>query len=756
MIALLQNAEKMEKILTNRLFQIVLLLGLLCVSVVFSFSNTRWRDQIRNFTFDNYNIMAPRASSDNVVIVDIDEESLKEIGQMPWPRNVMADLVVKLKAMGAKVIVFDIVFAEPDRASPSFIAEMLKNTGDFALTGADFSNFPDNDEIFGEAIKKAGNVVTGFSFTNENTDKTPMQKGIFRGRNLENFVQNLAGATVNLKNINKDSAGNGSFFVSTDTDGIIRRVPMLVAHKRPNSSIASVYPSLSLETIRVYEGEKGGLVKLADERYAWFDPRRFGVEEIDIGRGKRVIPTNARGEFLVYFAKSNPEWYVSSHKILDDMYPADKIKGKIVLIGTSAVGLKDIRSTPLDPFIPGVEVHLNIIDQILQGKYLSRPFYAEGAEAVAIFLVGIFIIIFSSFIGAAAQAMAVVVIIAAAIFIGSYAFNKYGLLIDITYPSFCVAAIFMLSTILTYLRTEKERQAVRQAFGLYISPDFMKELTKDPEKLRLGGENRELTVMFTDIRKFTTISEGMGPEELIQLMNDFLTPMSDLVMQNRGTIDKYIGDAMMAFWNAPLDDPDHARHACKAALGMQSALDPVNAVIKEKAKIKGTQPALLKIGIGINTGQCAVGNMGSRQRFAYSVLGDAVNLASRFEGQTKTYHVGIIIGESTREKVQDFASLELDIIQVKGKTKPVRIFTLVGDRDVAVNEKFIALKTKHAKMIDTYQAGHFEEALKFSRECEEMESFGLQEFYKFHNGRLEELLKEAPESWSGIYFAKSK
>lgn len=739
----------LTRLITSRWFQIILLLGLLGVAVAFSFSHTRWREQIRNFTFDNYNIMKPREASENIVIVDIDEASLKQYGQMPWPRNLMGDLVTNLKAMGAKVVVFDIVFPEPDRSSPDNLAQIFENQPGSEDIVSKLSVMPDNDELFGQAIGQAGNVVTGFSFTNEATDAVPVQKGIFRGRNIERFVTRLQGAAVSLKSIGNDAAGNGSFFVSTDTDGIIRRVPMLVGHGRPNSSIISVYPSLSLEAVRVINGERGGQVLLADEKYAQLDPNRFGVTGIQLG--KLTIPTNARGEFLVYFAKSNPDWYISAAHILDKTYPAEKIKDKVVFIGTSAVGLKDIRSTPLDTFIPGVEVHLNIIDQILQGKYLSRSIEAEGTEAVAILGVGLFIILFAPFIGALSLALIVVAVLTAGIYAGWYAFITQGLLIDVTYPAFSVLAIFMLSTILTYLRTEQEKQAVRQAFGLYISPDFMKELTDNPEKLRLGGETRDLTVMFTDIRNFTTISESMKPDELIHLMNDFLTPMSDLVMQNRGTIDKYIGDAMMAFWNAPLDDPDHARHACLTGLAMQSALEPINQVLKNKG---GT--TLLKVGIGINSGPGAVGNMGSRQRFAYSVLGDTVNLASRLEGLTKQYGVGIIIGENTHEKMTDFAALELEVIRVKGKNKPVRIFTLLGDVNMKESAAFENIKLLHNEMLKAWRAGEFAKVIKLAKECEVLKFSGLETAYGFYIERAEKLLKDPPKDWDGIYDAKSK
>jgi adenylate cyclase len=414
------------------------------------------------------------------------------------------------------------------------------------------------------------------------------------------------------------------------------------------------------------------------------------------------------------------------------------------------VGLKDIRSTPLDTFVPGVEVHLNIVDQILEGKFLSRSIEAEGIEAVAIITVGLFIIIFSPFLGAAMQAAVVFVTLITGIYAGLQAFKNYGLLLDVTYPAFSVLALFMLSTVLTYLRSEREKRQVRQAFGLYISPDFMNELTRSPDKLKLGGETRELSVMFSDIRRFTTISEGLGPQELIQMMNDFLTPMSDLVMQNRGTIDKYIGDAMMAFWNAPLDDTHHARNACLTALKMQDCLTPINQKIVESL---GASHPLLEVGIGINTGPCAVGNMGSRQRFAYSALGDAVNLASRLEGQTKYYGVPIIIGEETQRIAEEFAVFELDYIKVQGKEKPVHIYGLYADESVNSDPDFKVMLQKHKTMLDFYREGSFTKA----REClSASHPDYLQKTYSIYMARIDHYIKNPPVNWQGVFEAESK
>ncbi len=749
----------MNRLLTNQIFQILILLALLSTAVLFSFSDSRWRQQIRNFTFDNYNLFKPREASGDIIIVDIDEASIKQVGQMPWPRTIMADLVTNLNTLGAKAIVFDIVFPESDRSSPASFARSFKNMEGLETLQERLSRLPDNDLLFGAAIKDAGNVVTGFSFTNEQTMGTPRQIGIFRGKDIDKFTPNLRGVSENLRIITKFAAGNGSFFVSTDTDGIIRRVPMLVGHNKPGTSITSIYPSLSLETLRVIDKERGGHVILSNQKYAKLDPNRFGIIGVRVGRGEegRFIPTNGRGEFLVYFAKSNPDWYIPAHTVLNKTIDPQTIKDKVVLIGTSAVGLKDIRSTPLDTFVPGVEVHLNIIDQILQSQFLKRSIEAEGIEAVTILAIGVVIILLSPFIGALTQAIVVTILMLASIYAGWYAFKTEGLLIDVIYPALSVLVIFTFSNILTYLRTETEKKQVREAFGLYISPDFMTELTKNPDKLKLGGEIRDLSIMFTDIRNFTSISEGLLPEELIQLMNDFLTPMSNLVMKNRGTIDKYMGDAMMAFWNAPLDDDRHAYHACITALQMKQALEPINKRLKENAEKDRKNPLKLTAGIGINTGPCAVGNMGSRQRFAYSALGDSVNLASRLEGQTKQYGVDILIGETTHQQAADLATLEIDLIRVIGKTQPVRIFALLGNEEMAKNERFIHWRETHEAMMTAYRNRDFDTAFKLADKCEMKEVSSITEVYEIYKERCITLMNNPPsDSWTGVYEATTK
>ena len=345
-----------------------------------------------------------------------------------------------------------------------------------------------------------------------------------------------------------------------------------------------------------------------------------------------------------------------------------------------------------------------------------------------------------------------------AMFYGSLqAYVQAGLLIDPVYSSAVLGALFLVSSLLSYVRSEADRRQVKTAFGHYISPAFMEELTKNPDKLKLGGEVKDLTAMFTDIRSFTSISEHLSPEELIQMMNDFLTPMSDLVMESRGTIDKYMGDAMMAFWNAPLDDADHARQACLTALKMNDALEPINEAIIERAKKEGREPLLLRAGIGINTGPCSVGNMGSKQRFAYSALGDAVNLASRLEGQTKTYGVETLVGEATRKLVPELAMLELDLIQVIGREKPVKVFTLIGDEKIAQSSEFKKWQAAHNGMLAAYRVADSSCAAQDCKEAVEFSYGRLQKYYELYQDRIIEITKNPPpEDWSGVYVAESK
>ena len=752
----------MMKLLTHKWTHFLVLLALLFGAVYFSGSNHEFRKRLQYATFDTYNKIKPRPPSDRVAIIDLDEESLKVLGQWPWPRTVMGNLVTALNDLGAKVVAFDIVFAEPDRTSPSLIAKTLPSGAAYDPVKSALEGLPDNDRLFAADIEKAGNVVTGFTRARpEETLRKPYQaaKPTFLVKDKTSFMERTfaaPGIAENLPAFSMAAAGNGSFMATPDVDGIIRQVSLLVRY--PPEKMAGfepeLYPMLGLEALRVDINKKSRLIVAQKKDKGALDT------EYAIKIANFEVPIESDGKIWVYYRHIDHSEYISAHKLFDPTQKEtlrEKIKDKIVFIGTSAEGLRDIRSTPLDIFVPGVEVHVNVVEQILQGKFLKRPTIIGGVEAAIIGLAGLLIILFAPF-------MNVIILgvltsgLMGCMFLGSWQMYKdMGILLDPVYPSMALSVLFLVSSLLSYIRSEAERQQVRQAFGLYISPVFMDEIAKNPDKLKLGGEVRDLTVMFTDIRSFTTISENLSPEELIHLMNDFLTPMSDLVMGNRGTIDKYMGDAMMAFWNAPLDDPDHARHACLVALKMNDALVPVNEQVKARALAEGRAPVLLNAGIGINTGPCSVGNMGSHQRFAYSALGDAVNLSSRLESQTKVYGVNILIGEETARAVPDLATLEMDLIQVKGKDKPVRIFTLIGDESAAAADDFKQWQTAHNGFLAAYRVADFGCAAQEMKTARDLSQGRLNAYYDMFGTRIAEYTKNPPpDDWGGVFVAKDK
>lgn len=743
----------MQKLLTSRLLHVLILVLFLMMLIFVRVGDPGWLQLARFRAFDMYNKFQPREPLNNVVIVDIDESSLREEnqGQWPWSRHVIGDLVTNLKDMGARSIVFDMVFAEQDRTSPEkIIARLPEEHLDPAVVSS-LQSLPDPDNTFANDIANAGNVVMGFIWSNNKsaTRETPTQsKPIIvskAARLLQARVPAIHHVVSSLPMFEKAAAGNGSFGVMTSGDGIIREVPLLFRLDK------ILYPSLAIEGLRVAE-DPDRPIKVRDikpEESELFSPPFL------MQIGKHYIPLNESGLFYVHYSKPRMREYIPAWKVLDKSLDPDRIKDKIVLVGTSAEGLKDLRSTPLNLFVPGVEVHLNVIEQIFQQRYLLRPSLMEGVELIFTFAVGIMVIGFSPFVNPFALAAVTLLMMSGISFLSVYAYVEKGLLLDPVYPSIAIFALSICAALFSYLRSEIERRAVRQAFGLYISPAFMNELTKDPDKLRLGGEIRDISVMFTDIRNFTTISERLPPADLIQLMNDFLTPMSDLVMSHRGTIDKYMGDAMMAFWNAPLDDPDHARNACIAALEMNKALIPINDRLKQMAADKGQEPILLKAGIGVNTGPGAVGNMGSKQRFAYSVLGDTVNLASRLESQTKAYGVEFLIGENTWVQVSDFAGLELDLIKVKGKKLPVRIHTILGDQNDAKSGDFQKLRAAHNDILASYRAMQWEKALDLINKINAPAS--VAGYYTMLAERITDLAKTPPANdWDGVYEAKSK
>ncbi len=698
---------------------------------------------LRVRTFDVYQQIKPRPQTPGMVtIVDIDEESLRHIGQWPWPRNVVARMLDRLTQMRAVVVGFDVVFAEPDRMSPQSLAETLPSLPPAVRDG--MMALPSNDRIFAEAVKR-GRVVlgqTGMPSDRPLPADAPRPSVAVLGDGLDRWVETHRGLLRNIPEIDRAAAGHGVFTVAGETDGVVRRVPMVLNVQ------GGYFPSLSVEMLRLAARQQSILIKTNPD---------IGIEGLRI-RGLPPIRTDANGRVWVYFSKSDPAQYVPAYKILDGSAPPASIAGRLVLIGTSAAGLLDIKATPLSPFLPGVEVHAQILENILTNSQLQQPRDAAGVEIVFAFAIGLAMIFLLPLIGAR---LTLVLFLAAAGGTLGWSWHAFAVtrtLYDPVLPILTALIIFIFLTYTSYAREETQRRQVRSAFSHYMSPALVERLASDPSHLKLGGEMRDMTLLFCDVRGFTTISEQFDAEGLTRLINRFLTPMTEVILDRQGTIDKYMGDCIMAFWNAPLDDPQHQAHACESALGMIDSLKVLNEKLKDEALLSGRKHIPINVGVGINSGQVCVGNMGSEQRFDYSVLGDDVNLASRLEGQSKTYGVTTVVGENTEPHVRDFALLELDLIRVKGKTVPVRIFGLVGDRQTAQSEAFLAHRAEHEKLLDAYRGQRWDEAEALARACQAAPiGQTVPKLYDMYLERIA-LFREQPpgEGWDGVFVATSK
>ena len=688
--------------------QPALALLVLAAAVVLRLFDPEILSDFRSLVFDQYQRLSPRPYDPNVPvrIVDIDDESLAQLGQWPWPRNLFAQLLEQLRRQGALAVALDIDFAEPDRSSPERMLSTWGVPRDDPVASELASRVKDPDEILAAEIAK-GRVVTGFVLVGQKTGKTPARKaGMAKmmGKDVDplELVPPFADAVPNIPVLEKAAAGNGSINVVPDRDGIVRRVPMIL------NGGGKLLPSLSAEALRVALNEKQYILRASGaQKYKRLFSLRGdkGIGEFSIGKiGKNSILTDPTAQVWLHDSGHQPQRFVSAWKVIAGQAP--NLRGAVVFIGTSAPGLQDLRSTPLVSAIPGVEIHAQIIEQIVTGDLLQRPIWADDLETGALLLMGIAMIGLMPWLRPAGCAAVGGVCVAAAFGAGWWAFDHLRWLLDPLYPTAGAGAVFLTMLMLSFQRSDIERRLVRETFSHYLAPAMVKRLVANPKLVRLGGEVRNLTIMFCDIRDFTTISEKMEATALTALLNDFLTPMSEAVMENGGTIDKYIGDSIMAFWNAPLDEPDHAKLACRATLEMRRRLAILNRTLADRAAAAGQSHSPIMIGIGLNSGDALVGNLGARSRVNYSVIGDNVNLASRIEGVSKGFGLDILIGEQTRNAAPDFAAIPIGDIFVKGKTLPARLYALIGGPEVASAPNAHELLDEIAKAAQAFKSGN--------------------------------------------------
>ncbi|MGO9628221.1 MAG: CHASE2 domain-containing protein [Xanthobacteraceae bacterium] len=704
-------------------------------------------EELRLRAFDLFQVLKPRQQTARpVVIADIDEASLKEIGQWPWPRTVVADLVTRLRGYGAVAVGFDIVFAEPDRLSPAVAAGSFRGLD--AETREKLAALPSNDTVFADAIKKAGGIVVGQAGAEapapRDDAEAVLQTGFaIRGPDPRALLATFPGLLRNIPPIEQAAAGRGLFSIKPERDGIVRRVPVVMEAQD------WLVPSLTMEMLRIV-GRASAILVRTDQA---------GVRTVAVPGLE--VPTDGHGQFWVYFNKRDPARFVSAADVLNGRVPADRFRNRLVLIGTSATGLLDIKTTPVEPAMPGVEVHAQILENVLTKSLLASPGYALGGEIIAAVVLGLAIIIAAPMLPAAIVVALGAILIAGLIGMSWYFFLAHHLLIDFTYPLISCWLIYLVLTFVNYFREQQQRQQIRSAFGFYLSPPLVEQLARSPEKLVLGGEERRMTILFSDVRGFTTISEHYkdDPQGLTHLMNRFLTPLTNAIIERKGTIDKYIGDAIMAFWNAPVDDDEHEANACDAALEMLARAEMLNGELKREAEASGGLYMPLRIGIGLNSGPCVVGNMGSDFRFNYSVLGDTVNLASRLESRTKDYRLSLVIGARTAERAKaKFATMEIDIIQVKGKKQPEVVFTVLGRAEVAEDPRSRELCDLNGQMLAAYRKQRWDEALALIERCRKLANgFGVDGLYEMYAERIEVYRAQPPSpDWTGVYEAESK
>ena len=715
-------------------------------------------EQLGNLLFDKFQQAAPRAydpMKSPVRIIDIDNESLNKLGQWPWPRTTIAKLNDRLSQVGAGVIAYDIIFSEADRTSPENMIDVFKTNP--TSKGKDFdilSALTQHDKVLANSFSKT-NVVAGFFFTREDNGNIPKAGGFsWSGTSPKNSIIDFGGSITPIPILQKNVTGHAFTSLNPGADGIIRSAPLIARIED------SYFRSLSLEALRLVQGAQTVIVRSSSGtgELASNDTKDPKVSRIQVGAFE--LPTTSSGALQMYFTEPVPERYIPAWKILSDDIPmsdwADLIAGHIVFIGTGADGLKDLKNTPMREAEPGVLVHAQVVEQIIAGQFLKRPYWVQVVELASVLIFGILLAFCLPRIGARAGFLLGVLTVVVVYFASWIAFKDYQFLLNPIYPLLAILSIYTVVTVSSFYLTESERSRIRNSFGMYLSPTMVKRVTEDPSQLSLGGEERNMTILFLDIRGFSKISESMQPSEITTFLNIFLTPMTDILQENFATIDKYIGDAIVAFWNAPLDDDEHEKNAARSVTKMLKSLSELNEQYSNQTEVKW--PDNVSVGIGLNTGICCVGNLGSKQRFSYSMIGDAANLAARIEGLTKQYKVSVLIGNETAAALEGFAIIEADLIKVVGRETPERIFILAGETYEASLPSYSTLLDKHELFLDAYRAQDWNTANALIPELKTLSTpFEFSGYYDVMAERIKTYSASPPPSdWGGIYVATSK
>jgi len=657
-----------------------------------------------------FHMRGPVRPDKDVVVVAIDHKSIKEIGRWPWSREVTGRLIENLGTYyGTKVTALDIVFSEPQNEAA--------------------------DRVLAAAVRKSGNTVMGYFFREEKGEPTADALAQLEGAKLKliriaDGVQSIpipefTGLDLNIPAVGAGALDFGFFNARPDADGLYRRSILLLLYN------GDIYPSLAMKALRHYLGSE-----------IMLDVRQWGVDSLQIGPLR--IPSREDGTMaLNFYGPAGSFATVSAADVIFRRLPKESLKGRIAFVGATEVGIYDLRPTPFDATLPGIEIHATMAANALEKRFLISDSVTQEMEIACIFILPILLGCLLAFVPGTFAGLAVLALVTAAFGLSNYVMFA-SLFRDMTliYPFFGIALTYLGSEAWRNLVVERKGRQLKKAFSSYVSPDLVKQIEKDPDKLVLGGEQRELTILFSDIRGFTTVSESLTPPELVKLLNEYLSPMTRIVLEQRGTLDKFIGDAVMALFNAPLDVPEHATHACIAAVRMMEMLKELNTGFTARGM------NTLDIGIGINTGPAVVGNMGADIRFDYTAIGDSVNLASRLEGLNKYYGSHILVSEDTRSRVSDsrFTFREVDRVKVKGKQQPVVMYELMISN--------MEILPGFEEGLKRYRSQEFSAARELFEELAETYNDGPSRLYA---GRCAEYIENPPPgNWDGVYTAKSK
>jgi adenylate cyclase len=653
---------------------------------------------IRLKGLDYYQRTQTKVDSDNVVVIEIDEASLEKNGQWPWPRTELANGIKKAFENEAAVVVLPIIFAEKDRMG--------------------------GDAEFVDMLQKVP-VITSQSASVKGKG-VPVPRGLATvGGQSDGWLYDYPNAIGPVKEIGESSAGVGMLLTAPELDGVVRRLPLIIQVKK------ETYPTLSLEVLRVFSGEPSYQAKINEA----------GIQAVRV-KGTNPINTDANGRVWINF-----KYKFDTMSYTDNDW--SKVKGKIVVIALTAEGLSNTVATPVG-IAYGHEVSMQTLQMLVDGNRLERKAEFDLYELAVGITLGLILVTSAAYLGYVWNAALLKILTAAIVVSGFYLFRNSGYLVDYTWPLMAAFLPWVGAIFMRFVMEFKLKMQIKKQFGTYLAPALVEKLQKNPGLLQLGGDEKELSIMFTDVRGFTAISEhyGRNVQGLTSIMNRYMTAMTRAILANDGTLDKYIGDAQMAFWNAPLDNPNHAKDAAKTALSMLKELDNFNAEIK----VEGI-PAF-GMGLGINTGDVVVGNMGSDQRFDYTCLGDHVNLASRLEGQSKSYGVRIIIGPRTYELIKDeYRCVELDCIAVKGKKQGVQIYTILENQEISSRS---VIPSVHSEFLNQYRAQNWDKAISTANVLMKHNK-ELVQYYEMMIERIEGLRNSnLDENWDGVFRATSK